>query len=360
MVAVFALISCNYLAGARVLMRSVAQHLPHARRVVFLTDEPTGRFEPKQEDFEVLSATVTDLPRYRHAAFALTPAELCYALKPFCAKFLLERDAPETLIFLDADTLLLAPPHDIVEQSRTHGVSLTPHLIDAARNALTALPTMRSAVFNAGIFAVTPSPLAIAFLTWWSRQLANPSNLSPDWMWEQGWLALTPGLFPGYGLLRHPGYNVAFWNLHERDITSTPEGTLLANGLPLTLFHFSYFTPDLPDRLTGRMQTNFPGPNDVVRGLLARYAASLLASGHAECRRWSYGYGTFADGRPITPTHRRYFKERLLSDISATADPFDPALRVAGYRGLKSLYRADHFIPRTARALRAAQRLFGS
>jgi len=359
-VQVFALISCNYLAAVRVLMRSVARHLPDARRVVFLTDGPAGRFDSACEDFEVLNAVVTALPRYRHVAFALSPAELCYALKPFCAKFLLERDSPETLLFLDADTLLLAPPHEVIAMAKAHGIALSPHLTDPARNVRTALPTMRSGVFNAGIFAVDRRPLASSFLDWWSHQLANPANLSADWMWEQGWLALTPSLFPGYGLLRHPGYNVAFWNLHERDITIAADGTLLANGLPLVLFHFSYFKPNLPDSLTGSLQTNFPAPNACVLRLLSDYAALLRQCGYDECRRWSYGYGTFADGRPITPTHRRYFKERLFADLPETADPFDPSLRVAGYGGLKSLYHADHFVPRTARALRAAQRLLAS
>lgn len=352
MIHVFTLVSCNYLADARALMRSVAEHLPAARRTVFLIDEPAGRFDPAREAFEVLPATVTALPRYRQRAFAFTPAELCFVLKPFCAEFLIARDAPEAVLYLDADTLLLAPPSELLATALTHGVALTPHLTEPTRNAHTALPTMRSGVFNGGLFAVSPSPLAAAFLSWWGRQLAEPVNISADWNHDQGWLALVPSLFPDYGLLRHPGYNVAFWNLHERDITTAADGTLLANGLPLALFHFSYFDPAMPDRLTGRMQTNFPDPNVPVLALLARYAALLHECGRAECRRWPYGYGAFTDGTPVTPAHRRYFKQRLFGQLPGDADPFDPALRVPGLTGLKSLYHAGHPVTRTIRRLR--------
>ncbi len=333
-------------------MRSVAEHLPGARQTVFLIDEPAGRFDPAGEAFEILPATGTALSRYRQRAFAFSAAELCFVLKPFCAEFLLGRDTPEIVLYLDADTQLLAPPVELLSTARTHGVALTPHLTDPARNTRTALPTMRSGVFNGGVFAVSRGSLATAFLSWWGRQLAEPVNISADWNHDQGWLALVPSLFPAYGLLRHSGYNVAFWNLHERDITTAADGALLANGLPLVLFHFSYFDPALPDRLTGRMQTNFPDPNALVLGLLARYAALLHECGRTACRRWSYGYGAFTDGTPVTAAHRRYFKQRLFGHLPENADPFDPELRVPGLTGLKSLYHAGHPVTRTIRRLR--------
>lgn len=356
MVRVFTIVSCNHLAGARALMRSVAQHLPSARRTVFLTDDPAGRFDPTREDFESLAATATSLPRYRHRAFVFTPAELCFVLKPFCAEFLLARDTSETLLYLDADTLLFAPPHELIATARTHGLALTPHLTDPVASAHTALPTMRSGAINGGVFALAPGRLARAFVTWWGRQLEEPANIASDWGHDQGWLALVPGLFPEYGLLRHPGYNVAFWNLHERVISNSADAVLQANGLPLALFHFSYFDPALPDRLTGRMTTNLAEPNDAVRRLLCDYAANLHACGYETCRRWGYGYGMFSDGQPVTIAHRRYFAERLFSTIGETDDPFDPALNLRGYSGLKSLYCAGHPLPRHARSLKAALR----
>ncbi len=53
---------------------------------------------------------------------------------------------------------------------------------------------------------------------------------------------MVPGMFAGVRILREPGYNVAYWNLHERAVACTDP--LTVNGEPLHFFHFSGFDPD--------------------------------------------------------------------------------------------------------------------
>ena len=47
-----------------------------------------------------------------------------------------------------------------------------------------------------------------------------------------------PALFSGVRILRHPGYNVATWNINHRKVTFL-DSELKVNGLPLRFCHFT-------------------------------------------------------------------------------------------------------------------------
>lgn len=58
--AIVTIIAKNYLAFARTLMQSAKTHQPNWRRVVILVDEPEGKFDINEEDFEVIE--LSNLP----------------------------------------------------------------------------------------------------------------------------------------------------------------------------------------------------------------------------------------------------------------------------------------------------------
>jgi hypothetical protein len=215
---VFTIVSCTHLAEARVLMESVARYWPEVKRTVFVTDSPEGKFDPAAEDFDVVEASQTSLPRFRHMAFVYLPSELCYVLKPFCAKYLFEKESAAAVVYLDADMLLFHRPVDLERALEQSSVVLTPHrlLPDLARPM--GIVQLKGGTFNAGFFAVRNSAQGIDFVTWWGMQLAVPGNIDPDWHEDQSWLNLVPGFCSETHILRHPGYNVAFWNLVERRV----------------------------------------------------------------------------------------------------------------------------------------------
>jgi hypothetical protein len=374
MTRVFTIVSRSYLAEARVLLRSVAEYWPEAARTVFVTDADGELLETGGDAFEVIDAGATAIPRFRQMGFAYSAAEFCYVLKPFCAQHLFERGDSEAVVYLDADMLLLAPPRDLEEALRNHSVVLTPHRLGPLPGETMHHNLVISGTFNAGFFAVSRSEEGSRFLDWWGRQLIVPSNISMQWHNDQGWLDFVPVFFPGTLVLRHPGYDVAFWNMIEREVRrdAALEGGKVEKSesgevsewrvrfggdeYPLVLYHFSLFDMNRPDSFTGALDSGCGMPNASMKMLLKDYADRLAAAGHAECHALSYGFGAFSDGEPVTPGHRRYFKERFFRVATPEADPFDPRSSFAGGTGLKSLRNFAHPVSRLVRRIKALGR----
>ena len=100
---------------------------------------------------------------------------------------------------------------------------------------------------------------------------------------DQKWIDLVPGFYPDVGIIHHPGYNVAYWNLHCRhvDMDRMVEGDddIRVNGEPLAFFHFSGLQPELPE-VVSRHQDRFT-LDDLgdLRRLFERYIALLQGRG---------------------------------------------------------------------------------
>lgn len=330
-------------------MNSVATHVPDAVRYVVLIDDPGSFIVDSNENFRVVRPGELQLPRYRALAFGLDPASLCFAVKPHAARHLRRRHPGATVVYFDSDTRLYRHPRELIAAAASATVVLTPHLVDPASNCPTQRETMQSGAYNGGVFAVGSGADTDAFLDWWHAQMADPANVQAAWNHDQGWLNLVPAFFPNTCLMRDFGYNVAFWNLHERPMSIDSAGCIRTGTEPLVFFHFSYFDSSRPNFLAAKF--GLTPPNQIVHELLSNYAAELNAAGAAQCAAWGTELSRFRNGRPISALHRRYFRERLWATLPESADPFDPAMNLPA-AGLKSLYRADHWLTRAVRRLR--------
>lgn len=105
-------------------------------------------------------------------------------------------------------------------------------------------------------------------------------------------------------ILRHPGCNVAYWNLHERQIASGPGKSVSVRfegaAFPLVFFHFSGYRPELPGMLS-KYEDRFATPPPSVAPLAASYAASLLGHGYTTWSAHSYAYSAIPDGTGSAP-----------------------------------------------------------
>lgn len=353
---VFTVITRNYLHQARTLMESVAEHVPDAARRVVLIDRPEGFFRPEAERFEILFADEMGVANFRGKAFALDGAGICCLIKAIAALHLLQDPGTDRLLYLDGDTLLYRTPAELLAAAAAPLV-FTPHFLAPAPTGRFPgdLELLQTGLLNAGLFTARNCEEARRMLRWWVANLEQPGRLRAEWAYDQAWLNLAQGYFPELGVLRDPGYNVAYWNLPERALSGTPASGVRVNGAtPLTLFHYSFLDPAHPTWLAKRGCTQVPAPDATVLALIEDYLARLSRNGLAECGGWTYGFGQFRDGKPITDEHRQYYLDRVMR-TAPDGDPFDPAFACPGASGLKSLYQADHPVTRLIRRVRLAR-----
>jgi glycosyltransferase involved in cell wall biosynthesis len=328
------IVARNYLAMARVLAESVSRLPEPVEFAVLLLDDDHREVDDATESFEILRPDDLDIePReFRHMATIYDVLELATALKPWLLQRLLEND--DVVSYLDPDIEVFASLEPIETLARRHSIVLTPHTTrPMPRDGLVpSEKTIRLAgVFNLGFIAVSRD--AGSFLSWWSERLRRECRIAvEDGLFvDQRWIDFVPSYFD-HKILIDEGYNVAYWNLYDRELKRGADGYEV-NGRPLRFMHYSGFDPLRPHVLS-KYQTGVQRvaleDNFALAYLCHQYATRVLAAGHLEASTVPYGYGYTAAGVPIDALMRRTYADALVADeaagkISCLPDPFDPA-----------------------------------
>lgn len=297
------IVTRSHVCDARLAMAGIHSDAFTLDRWVLVIDADSGTNESTPDIRFLCPAEVVDAPTLQAMRKRYTAGEVCFALKPHVLSYLLGKGASQ-VHYVDADLGFYSPVDLLIEALVGHDMLLTPHFLDMPPDDgrhPTALTLLTSGVFNGGYFGVSATSGALGFLSWWRERVRRHGrdDRATGQFGDQRWLDLVPVLFPGGRIYRNPGANVAYWNLHERELKRT-DGRYYANGEPLIFFHFSGFDPYHPERLS-RYQTRFlVTPNTPLADLLDAYAQQLLSAGYAESRKRAYAY------------HRWWHSNRLL------------------------------------------------
>jgi glycosyltransferase involved in cell wall biosynthesis len=318
------IIAKNYLPMARVLTESWRRFHPDCPIFVLLLDSSQGFFRPEDEAFESISISELEIPNLPGFLFKYTILEASTAAKPYLLKYLFSRYQINKLLYLDPDILILNPLDGLRSALDEANVLLTPHL-------LSPLPPdgrtqndhhiLQAGTYNLGFVGLRNSLETRRLLRWWCGKLYHHclSAFEQDLFVDQRWMDLVPAVFDGVRIFRHPGYNVAYWNLHERSVSWTDP--MMVNGGPLYFFHFSGFNPDEPSVVSKYQDRYGMGDIGEARKLYSRYRDLLIDKGWSECKAWSYGYDFFQTGVPIPFSGRRYYWN-LGPDTAHFGNPF--------------------------------------
>jgi SAM-dependent methyltransferase/glycosyltransferase involved in cell wall biosynthesis len=322
------IVAKNYLPYARVLAKSFQQHNPACPFFVLIVDRVEGRFDPANENFLVLEAHTLDIPNSSVLFTKYSVIEASTAVKPYFLQYLFTRHDIEKVIYLDPDILVtdsLAPVGQLLDQ---HSFVLTPHLTAPIndRHKPGEFTILQAGAYNLGFIGMRRGVVSDRMLAWWQARLYDQCFMAPErgMCVDQKWVDLVPGLFGGAFVLRDPGYNVAYWNLHERRVHAESDSRYTANGEPLRFFHFSGIDPENLDPIS-KHQTRFRLRDlGEVKALFERYRDLVTQAGWPQTKRWPYTYDSLANGIRIPAVARRLYSE-LGAAASALPDPFDPA-----------------------------------
>ena len=227
----------DFAAQSRIFARSARACHPDARLVVLALDAvgTPGMFDLFDLVVLVEQLSLSCLADMR---FRYSTAELCFALKPWLIRYLFEQFPDEPVYYFDSDIELFTPLAE-AEAALAQGANLvlTPHILQPAPDQDSEEALLRSGTFNAGFLAVAPSPRGRDFVAWWGERLKTGCTIDFT-CGDQRWLDLVPSIWDGVTILRHPGYNFACWNAHERPLCCR-DGAWTGAGRPLRFVHYT-------------------------------------------------------------------------------------------------------------------------
>lgn len=312
------IVARNYIAQARVLHASLAENSPELHRATLLVDGT----EPDRGTSgigEVLLPSDLGIPQreLEHMMLIYSVMELATALKPALLRLLVTRSGTPAL-YLDPDIQVFSSLQEIVDDATSRGIVITPHTLeplprDGLRHSEQTI--MLAGMYNLGFIAVAPT--ALRFLAWWHERLLVDAVSDPGagLFTDQRWIDWVPSLFPVH-ISRHPGDNVAYWNLHARRVTRGSDGVWRAEGQPLRFFHFSGFDPSTPWIISKHMGDT-PRPrssrDDDLHVALEEYAALLRDAGHGAASSESYRWDALPNGFHLTAQRRSVMRQLVIA-----------------------------------------------
>ena len=283
-VAACTIISKNYIALARTLADSFHKFHPGVPLFVLLVDQVDGYFEPEREVFYLVDMNELDIPDRDSFCFKYNILELNTAVKPYFLSHLFEKFKIKKLIYFDPDILILEKVSSLFELLDTYSIILIPHITEPLEDNFrpSELDLLQAGTYNLGFIALGATPTTQRLLSWWQKRVYEQCLMAPDrgMHVDQKWMDLVPGLFGHVFIMREPGYNVAYWNLHSRTIDLL-DTRVRVNREPCYFFHFSGFDP-LNISMVSKHQNRFTiGDLGQAVYLFEQYRDLLLANGHA-------------------------------------------------------------------------------
>lgn len=307
------IISKNYLPYARVLAESFLKH-NEGNVYVLLVDKVEGRFDPAQEKFDLIEIEDlrSEIPDFDKFCFQYTILELNTAAKPFFLEHLFRKFGMKKLVYLDPDILVTGNLGGLSAILDSHSMVLTPHLTGPIEDDLKPgeLDILLAGTYNLGFIALSNTDTTKKHLSWWQERLHDRCIVAQDrgLFVDQKWMDLVPGFYDDIFILREPGYNVAYWNYHCREVRVDGE-KITVNGKPSYFFHFSGVDPENL-RPVSKYQNRFT-LDDLgdVKYLFELYRDLVLARGWEKTKGWRYFYDFFDNGVKIPPFVRRLYLE---------------------------------------------------
>ncbi len=319
------IVSFNYLPYARALCESLIRVHPDWKFYVLLVDRAPSRQAFASEKFETILVEELGIRDFPSVAFKYDILELNTNIKPTLLKYLFGRGVDQ-IIYFDPDIEIYSPLTPILEQLHKDSIVLIPHAASPnADRPRAEVELLIAGVFNLGFIALSKGEESLRFLKWWEDRCLNLAYDEPrtGLFVDQKWINLVPCFFENFRFVKHPGCNMAYWNLHERWLTGSSEQWTVNGSFPLVFFHYSGINVDGGDRISKFTdQFNLQNRFD-LRRLFENYREHLVAHGLREMRNHSYAFGTFDNGERISKLMRAVYAGRL--EQFGSHNPFDSA-----------------------------------
>lgn len=289
---VFTICARNYLAHALVLHESVLRHCPNASFCLALADS-TDDISIAEFPFQLITLNELGIPHLPWMLERYDVTEVSTAIKPFVFGFLFDCFPGAPVVYFDPDILVVSRLMEL-ENALEEGANciLTPHLCEPVEYAeLHEGKILQYGIYNLGFCLLRDVPEVRRVVSWWGRRLERfcTNDLPEGLFFDQRWADLLPAFIEHTRILRHPGYNLAFWNLSQRTVRHNVQGWEV-NCQPLRFVHFSgnqLEDPPVFSRHSTYFTTERMGD---LRMLFREYVKVVHSKGFEHYRKYRYAF----------------------------------------------------------------------
>ena len=237
----FTLCSNNYLPFALSLGQSVKSFEPDACFLIGLVD----KFSPQIDysvwkQFEFLTCFDLGYTEFESMLSRYDIIEFNTAVKPFYFEYLFGKYSEiDTIYYLDPDLCFYQSPEVMDREWEDAEILLTPHLIDVPQKPNTGeLTSLGHGIYNLGFMGLRRGKESLRLIQWWKERLKEHCRIDKcrGIFVDQKWIDLAAFFFDNIKSVKHPGWNMAWWNFSERKLLKTSQGYSVNQDETLLLF----------------------------------------------------------------------------------------------------------------------------
>lgn len=292
------IVSENYLALALTLAESFFEYHSKSKFWIAICDEASQESIDAITQVGAIPILYEDLflPQADVLKYRYTILELNTAIKPFVLEHCLNLNPDlQAIAYIDPDIKIYSPMIEVWKPLLENQANccLTPHMLSPTDDDFhpSLLNIIQSGTYNLGFIGLSRCGWTYEFLNWWQSKLYSycvvdiPRGLFTD----QKWIDLVPGFNPNCKIIANLGYNVAYWNLHERNIRFHDK-QYWVNGSALSFFHFSGYSPLKPTVLSKHQNRHHLTERPDLIDLFKDYSQSLKKYDHFERTKITYSF----------------------------------------------------------------------
>lgn len=183
----------------------------------------------------------------------------------------------EKVFLLGSDTEFFNKPHYLYWGLEQHDCLVTlythePYLGDDLYP--NDWQTLEVGQINADLIGFKNTSETITFLEWMERTLKEKIVYRNKIYLDQGWFSMCFSFLPRVNILRHLGYNVANYNMHNRGMRKNRDGKwVMKDGSPLVLFHYAGFIKGKEEKIS-KHQDRYTATGNILE-FLRQYGDKL-------------------------------------------------------------------------------------
>jgi glycosyltransferase involved in cell wall biosynthesis/lipopolysaccharide biosynthesis glycosyltransferase len=324
--AAFTIVSKNYMHYALTLRNSFLKHNPNSRFTIFLvdmleSDDQISLFRKVSDlgieivNFLELNNGVSSNHKVDEMLLRYTILEMNTAIKPYAIEYLL-RKGYEKVLYIDPDIMFYSSIENLDEKLNDNEIILTPHIQKPYfdTKSPSEIDIMMGGTYNLGFIAVRNTKGVFDMLKWWQDRLFDKgfSDVKNGMFTDQKWIELVPSLFDNVCIYKNPGYNVAYWNMHERQLKY--DNGWVVNSEKLVFFHYSGMPLDNVYAISKHQNRYTLKDFPHLLPLFEEYRDVVRKYGPDEFAKCDYSFSKFSGGMVAFPD---ILRRKIYAEVSS-------------------------------------------